>query len=98
MRRIIILVFALAIFGIVLALALENLQPVQVHYLFGSASLPLAALLAALLVIGAIVGALSALPAVLKARTRARRSKSRLGKAEQEIDHLRRAPLEAVGE
>lgn len=93
MRRILILVFALAVFGIVLALALENLQTARVHYLFGSVSMPLAAILAVVLILGALVGALTVLPAVLKARTRARRAHGRLGQAEEEINNLRRAPL-----
>ncbi|MGH8273553.1 MAG: LapA family protein [Gammaproteobacteria bacterium] len=93
MRRIVILVFAVVVFGIVLALALENLQTVQVSYLFGSIALPLAAILVAVLVIGALVGALTTLPAVLRARARARHSQSKLGQAEKEINNLRRAPL-----
>jgi putative membrane protein len=93
MRRIVVFVFALAVFGIVLALALENLQAVNVHYLFGTLSIPLAAILAGVLVAGAIVGALTALPAIVRARGEARRSRNRLGKAEEEINNLRRAPL-----
>ncbi|MGH8162082.1 MAG: LapA family protein [Gammaproteobacteria bacterium] len=93
MRRIIILVFAIVVFGIVLALALENLQAVRVHYLFGTVTVPLAAILAGVLVAGAIVGALTTLPAVLRARARAHRSHRQLGEARKEINNLRRAPL-----
>ncbi|MGH8272096.1 MAG: LapA family protein [Gammaproteobacteria bacterium] len=93
MRRVIVLIFALAVFGIVLALALENLQAVAVCYLFGTVTMPLAAILATVLVLGALVGALAAVPAVLKARTNARRSRNELARAQEEIDNLRRAPL-----
>lgn len=93
MRRFIVLLFALAVFGIVLALALENLHPVAVSYLFGTVTIPLAAILATVLVIGTLVGALAATPAVLKARAHARRYRSKLERAEEEIGNLRRAPL-----
>jgi uncharacterized integral membrane protein len=93
MRRIIIIVFALIVFGIVLALALENLQSIQFNYLFGAVSLPLAAVLAGVLVIGAIFGAFTAIPAVLRAHWHARRYRGQLHRAREEIDNLRRAPL-----
>ncbi len=93
MRRVIVLIFALLVFGIVLALALENLQSVAVSYLFGTATMPLAAILATVLVIGVLVGALAAMPAVLRARAQARRNRNELARAEEEIGNLRRAPL-----
>lgn len=93
MRRIIILIFALIVFGIVLALVLQNLQVVRFNYLFGTVHLPLAAVLGGALVIGALVGALTALPAVFRARRRLRHCQGRLSHAQKEIDNLRRAPI-----
>lgn len=93
MRRVIIIIFALIVFGIVLALALENLQAIHFNYLFGTVAMPLAAVLAGVLVIGAIVGALTAIPAVLRAHWHARRYRSQLHQAREEIYNLRRAPL-----
>lgn len=93
MRRVIIIIFSLIVFGIVLALVLENLQAIHFNYLFGTVSIPLAAVLGGVLVIGALVGALTALPAVLRAHWRVRRYRGRLSRAREEIDNLRRAPL-----
>lgn len=93
MRRVVVFIFALAVFGIVLSLALENLHEVSVSYLFGTVTMPLAAVLAVVLVIGALVGALAAMPAVFRARAHARKCRNELGRAEEEIGNLRRAPL-----
>lgn len=93
MRRILIAIFILAVFGVALALVLENLRAVQFDYLFGSLSLSLAAALALAVAFGAIVGVLAMLPAVLAARSRARKAQKKLHAAEQEISNLRRAPL-----
>ncbi|MDN5864259.1 MAG: LapA family protein [Gammaproteobacteria bacterium] len=93
MRRIILLLFALVVFGIVLALVLQNLQPIRFNYLFATVPLPLAAVLGGALVVGAVVGALTALPAVFRARRRMRRCRGRLSQAQKEIDNLRRAPI-----
>ncbi len=93
MRRALIIAFTLIIFALVLALVLLNLREVEVNYLVGTASLPLAAALAAVLVVGAIVGALAALPAAFGARARRRRLEKKLREAEREIEALKQAPL-----
>jgi len=93
MRRIVLFLFALVVFGVALALVLENLSSVSVNYLFGTASVPLAGLLALVLIVGALLGALCVLPMIVKARTRARRARSRQAAAEEELRNLRRVPL-----
>lgn len=93
MRRVLLVLFALVVFGVALALVLVNLRDVQFDYLIGRIDLPLAALLAGALAIGVVVGFAAGLPAVLAARARARRAARQLRDAEQEIGNLRRAPL-----
>ena len=93
MRRIVLFLFGLVVFGVALALVLENLSSVSVNYLFGTASVPLAGLLALVLIVGALLGALCVLPMIVKARTRARRARSRQAAAEEELRNLRRVPL-----
>lgn len=93
MRRILIGIFILAVFGVALALVLENLRTVKFDYLFGSVNLSLAAALALAVALGTVIGVLAMLPAVLAARSRERKSQKKLRAAEQEIDNLRRAPL-----
>lgn len=93
MRRILIAIFVLVVFGIALALVLENLRGIQFNYLFGSVDISLAAALALAVALGAIIGVLAMVPAVLAARVRARRSQKKLHAVEQEIDNLRKAPL-----
>ncbi len=96
MRRLILLILALIVFGLALAMVLVNLDEVRVSYLFGSVSLPLAVVLVAALVVGVALGVLSILPSVFKARVRARRAKSRLDTVEKEVHNLRHAPLRDV--
>lgn len=93
MRRAVILILALMVFGFALALVLVNLADVAVSYLFGRVTVPLAAALAVALIVGALLGALCAIPAVLKARMRARQVQARLDQAEAEVRNLRRVPL-----
>lgn len=93
MRRALIVIFMLLVFGVALALVVENLRSVEFDFLFGRLSLPLAAVLAAALALGAVVGFLVSLPAALAARSRTRRLARKLREAEQEIGNLRRAPL-----
>ena len=93
MRRAGLFVFALIVFGVALALVLENLSGVSIHYLFGTATLPLAALLAAALILGALLGAACTLPTIFKARAKVRRAKGRLAQVEKELSNLRRVPL-----
>lgn len=93
MRRLILFVLALIVFGLTLAMVLVNLGDVRVSYLFGTASLPLAVVLVIVLVVGVILGVLCILPAVLKARVRARRAQSRLDALEKEVHNLRHAPM-----
>ncbi|HYW76788.1 MAG TPA: LapA family protein, partial [Gammaproteobacteria bacterium] len=77
MRRLIVLIIALAVFGLTLAMVLVNLSKVQVGYLFGTTHLPLAVVLIIALVLGMLIGALCLLPAVIRARSRARRMQGR---------------------
>lgn len=93
MRRLILFVLALIVFGLTLAMVLVNLGDVRVSYLFGTASLPLAVVLVIVLVVGVILGVLCILPAVLKARVRARRAQGRLDALEKEVHNLRHAPM-----
>lgn len=93
MRRLILLLLALIVFGLALAMALVNLNDVRVSYLFGSASVPLAVALVVALVIGVVLGILCLLPTVFKARVRARRAQSRLNAVEKEVHNLRHAPI-----
>lgn len=93
MRRALILIVALAIFGFALALVLVNLADVAVSYLFGTVTVPLAGALAVVLLAGVVIGALCAVPAVLKARMRVRQVQGRLAEVEAEVRNLRRMPL-----
>lgn len=93
MRRILILVFVLVVFGIALAFVLENLATIRLDYLFGTVDLPLAAVLSAAIAFGAALGAMAMLPALIGSRSRERRASRKLRDAEQEIGNLRRAPL-----
>jgi len=93
MRRLIVSIIALAVFGLTLAMVLVNLSRVQVGYLFGTTHLPLAVVLIIALVLGMLVGALCLLPAVIRTRTRARRMQGKLDALEKEIHNLRHVPL-----
>ena len=93
MRRLILLILALIVFGLTLTMVLLNLGDVRVHYLFGSAIVPLAVVLVFVLVLGVVLGVVSVLPAIFKARLGARRARSRLETLEKEIHNLRHAPL-----
>ncbi len=93
MRRLILLIIALAVFGLTLAMVLVNLSQVRVGYLFGTTHLPLAVVMIIALVLGMLVGALCLLPAVIRARTRARRMQGKLDALEKEIHNLRHVPL-----
>lgn len=93
MRRLILFVLALVVFGLTLAMVLVNLNDVRVSYLFGTTSLPLAVVLVIVLVVGVILGVLCILPAVFKARVRARRAQGRLDALEKEVHNLRHAPM-----
>lgn len=93
MRRIMLLILALAIFGLTLALVLVNLSYVGVSYLFGTLQMPLAVALAIALIVGVVVGVLCLLPAVIRARARARRMHGRLDALEKEVHNLRHIPL-----
>lgn len=93
MRRLILLILALIVFGLTLALVLVNLDSVRVSYLFGSTSAPLAVILVVALVVGVLLGVLCILPAIFKARVRARKAQARLEAIEKEVHNLRHAPL-----
>lgn len=93
MRRLILLILALIVFGLALAMVLVNLNDVRVSYLFGSASVKLAVALVAALVVGVVLGVLCILPSLFKARVRVRRAQSRLEALEKEVRNLRHAPL-----
>lgn len=93
MRRIVLLILALVIFGLTLALVLVNLSYVGVDYLFGSVQMPLAVALVVALVIGIVIGVLCLLPAVVRVRARARRMQGRLDALEKEVHNLRHVPL-----
>jgi len=93
MRRIILLILALVVFGLTLALVLVNLSYVQVGYLFGSTHMPLAVALVIALILGVMIGALCLLPAVIRARARARRMQGRFETLEKEVHNLRHVPL-----
>jgi len=93
MRRLIVLIIALAVFGLTLAMVLVNLSKVQVGYLFGTTHLPLAVVLIIALVLGMLIGALCLLPAVIRARSRARRMQGRCDALEKEVHNLRHVPL-----
>lgn len=93
MRRLILLIVALIVFGLTLALVLVNLSYVRVGYLFGTTHLPLAVVLIIALVLGVVIGALCLLPAVIRARTRARRMQGKLEALEKEVHNLRHVPL-----
>lgn len=93
MRRIVLWILALIVFGLTLAMVLVNLDEVRVSYLFGSAHSPLAVVLIVALVVGVVLGVLCILPAVFKARVRARRAQGRLEALEKEVHNLRHAPL-----
>lgn len=93
MRRILIVIFMLAVFGIALAFVLENLGTVKLNYLFGTVYFPLAAVLVIAIAFGAVIGAFAASPAVFANRRRLRKVEKQLREAQQEIGNLRRAPL-----
>lgn len=93
MRRLILWILALIVFGLTLAMVLVNLDDVRVNYLFGSASPPLAVVLVVSLVVGVLLGVLCILPALFKSRVRAHRAQSRLEALEKEVHNLRHAPL-----
>ncbi|MGA7964433.1 MAG: lipopolysaccharide assembly protein LapA domain-containing protein [Gammaproteobacteria bacterium] len=93
MRRLILMILVLIVFGLTLAMVLVNLGDVRVSYLFGSTSMPLSVALVVALVFGVVLGVLCIFPAVFKARVRARRAQGRLDALEKEVHNLRHAPL-----
>lgn len=93
MRRLILSIIALVVFGLTLALVLVNLSYVRVGYLFGSTHMPLAVALVIALVLGVVIGALCLLPAVIRARARARRMQGKLDALGKEVHNLRHVPL-----
>lgn len=92
-RRWIAGVFGLCVFGFALALVLRNLATVNLDYLFGRLSVPLAAILVIALIVGMMIGFLAALPAILRKRRQLRLIQRKLAHAEQEVSNLRRIPL-----
>ncbi len=94
MRRVLVIVFGVVVFGVALALVLTNLADVALNYLFGTVTLPLAAVLALALFLGVLLGGLAMFPALMRLRLRQRGLKSRLSRVERELDNLRRAPLQ----
>lgn len=93
MYKAVILLCSLMVFGFSLALALNNLSPVNVDYVFGRSMLPLAACLTIALLIGAALGCSALLPSVIRLKIANGRMRVRLQRTESELDSLRRAPL-----
>jgi putative membrane protein len=93
MNRALIFIFLLltSVFGSVLARL--NFEPVNLHYYFGSAEIPLALLLVMVLVCGALMGLLMTLSMILSARIGNRRLRRQLQLREQEIRNLRDIPI-----
>lgn len=93
MYKAVIFLCSLVVFGFSLALALNNLSPVALDYIFGRTTLPLAACLTMALLIGAVLGCSALMPSLIRLRLANGRLKGRLQRTENELDSLRRAPL-----
>ncbi|MDF1796748.1 MAG: lipopolysaccharide assembly protein LapA domain-containing protein [Coxiellaceae bacterium] len=71
-----------------------NSHSVLIDYYFGNAHLELPVLLFIVLLLGIILGIIVMLPVVLRAKYQARRVKRRIKQTEQEVDNLRRMPIQ----
>ena len=93
MTRALIFIFLLliAIFGSVLTRL--NVEPVDLHYYFGSIEISLAILLLMVLAAGALIGLLMTLSMTLSAHARKRCLRKKLLLLEQEIRNLREIPI-----
>ncbi len=92
MKRIIFLLFFLAVLAVGLAFAVINIEPVKVNYYLGSVEMPLALLIVLSIAAGGLLGVLATMGKIVGARGEAVRLRRSLNGVQKELDALRSAP------
>lgn len=71
-----------------------NSHPVSINYYFNQSTVHLPILLLLTLITGTVLGSLAILPQLAKAKTQARRLKSKLRQLDLEVNNLRKIPIQ----
>ncbi len=87
------LLIFLVLFGVAIAFAIVNDQPVGINFLVGQVSWPLSIVILITTGLGLLVGVLVSLMSFLRIRFEYRRCQKRLRQCEQELSNLRALPI-----
>lgn len=93
MRRVVLLILALAVVAVGVVFAVLNADVVALNYYFATAQLPLSLILVIAFACGATLGVIASLGIVVKLKRNNRRLKRNAELAEKEVTNLRNLPM-----